>query len=89
MSPLPKLCDHIWTDGDGFFFQFIQAKPNTKLYERYGVGLKHLGFSAKSLQQVRDIRQAIKTAGFAVLEIQIISGAEVLFIKEVGFLVLG
>jgi len=22
-----KVKDHIWTDGDGFFIQFLQAKP--------------------------------------------------------------
>jgi catechol 2,3-dioxygenase-like lactoylglutathione lyase family enzyme len=43
-----KKNDHAWTDGDGFYFQFLQAKPGTSPYERYGAGMNHLGFGAPS-----------------------------------------
>jgi lactoylglutathione lyase len=77
-----KLREHVWTDGDGFYFQFSQAKPETHDYERYGAGMNHLGFSAISATQVGEIRDKMKDAGFSVPEIQILSGANALFMKD-------
>jgi hypothetical protein len=37
---------HVWTDGDAFFLQFLQAKSCTTPYERHGAGMNHLGFGA-------------------------------------------
>jgi len=42
-----KLRDHVWTDGNGFVFQFSEAKEGTSPYERYGAGMNHLGFSTQ------------------------------------------
>ena len=77
-----KTRDHIWTDGDGFFFQFNQARPDTRSYERYGAGMNHLGFRAASSTQVEGIRQSMQAAGFEVPEIQNLGGAIALFMKD-------
>lgn len=77
-----KQRDGIWTDGDGFFFQFLQAKPGTAPYERYGAGLNHLGFAASAPEQVYAIRAAMQAAGFEVPEVQNLGGATALFMKD-------
>ena len=77
-----KKRDHVWTDGDGFFFQFLQAKPGTPPYERYGVGMNHLGFGASSADQVHAIRASMQAAGFEVPDIQNLDGAIALFMKD-------
>lgn len=77
-----KTKDHIWTDGDGFFFQFMEAKSGTSAYERYGAGMNHLGFGADSPEQVQRIQTAMKDAGFPVPEIQHLKGATALFMKD-------
>lgn len=74
--------DHIWTDGDGFFFQFMQAKGNTSDYERYGPGMNHLGFSAPDVATVEMVREQMAEAGFEVPEIQHLRGATALFMKD-------
>jgi len=38
-----KRREHVWTDGVGFYIQFLQARSGTRPYERYGAGLNHLG----------------------------------------------
>ena len=77
-----KTRDHIWTDGNGFFFQFRQAKPGTSPYERYGAGLNHLGFAAPSPERVHEIRLAMQQAGFEVPDVQDLGGAVALFMKD-------
>ena len=77
-----KLRKLVWTDGDGFYFQFNQAKPETRDYERYGAGMNHLGFGAISAEQVSEVRNKMKDAGFPVPEIQILKGASALFMKD-------
>ncbi|NQD38584.1 glyoxalase [Permianibacter sp. IMCC34836] len=77
-----KKKDHVWTDGDGFFFQFLQAKPDTRPYERYGAGMNHLGFSASTPEQVHAIREAMGKAGFEIPAIQNLGGAIALFMKD-------
>lgn len=74
--------NYIWTDGDGFFFQFLQAKPDTRPYERYGAGMNHLGFGASTPEQVHSIRAAMEKAGFEVPDIQNLKGATALFMKD-------
>ncbi len=74
--------DHIWTDGDGFFFQFMQAKPNTSEYERYGPGMNHLGFAAPDTSTVEMVRMRMEEAGYPVPEIQYLRGATALFMKD-------
>ena len=77
-----KQRNHVWTDGAGFFFQFLQAKTDAPTYERYGAGMNHLGFGATSPQQVHEIRAAMAAAGFAVPQIQELSGATALFMQD-------
>lgn len=74
--------NHVWTDGDGFFLQFLEARSDTPPYERYGVGMNHLGFGASSADQVRAIRRSMEAAGFAVPDIQDHDGAIALFMKD-------
>lgn len=77
-----KVKPHVWTDGDGFYFQFLQARPDTRPYERYGAGMNHLGFPATSPGQVLAIRDAMASAGFEVPEVQHLRGATALFMKD-------
>ena len=71
-----------WTDGDGFFFQFMEAKPDTRPYERYGAGLNHLGFGAPDAGTVEAIRDAMTAAGLETPEIQNLGGAKALFLSD-------
>ncbi len=77
-----KLRNYVWTDGNGFYIQFNQAKDNTSAYERYGSGLNHVGFSAPSPETVNLVQTKMEDAGFAVPEIQNLSGATALFMKD-------
>jgi lactoylglutathione lyase len=77
-----KRKNHVWTDGEGFFFQFFQANPGTSPYERHGSGMNHLGFAACSHDQVCEIRRAMQAAGFEVPEIQDLDGVSALFMKD-------
>lgn len=73
---------HIWTDGNGFFLQFNEAKPGTGRYERYGAGMNHIGFGAPDPAAVERVRNAMSDAGFDVPEIQRLKGATALFMKD-------
>ena len=77
-----KLRPNVWSDGDGFVFQFLQAKADTRPYERYGAGMHHLGFGAASIEQVHAIRDAMQAAGHPVPDIQNLGGATALFMKD-------
>jgi lactoylglutathione lyase len=77
-----KLRDFVWTDDEGFFLQFNQAKSGTSEYERYAAGMNHLGFSAPSPEFVLDVQTKMKDAGFLVPEIQNFDGAKALFMKD-------
>lgn len=77
-----KTKDHIWADGEGFFFQFKQAKAGTSDYERYGPGMNHLGFAAPDIATVEMVRDCMAAAGFEVPEIQHLGGATALFMKD-------
>lgn len=85
LLPLVGFCktrDHVWTDGNGFFFQFLQAKAGTSPYERYGAGMNHLGFGASSPDEVHAIRAYMRDAGFEVPDVQDLRGAIALFMKD-------
>ncbi|MEZ5462088.1 VOC family protein [Dokdonella sp.] len=77
-----KLRNHVWTDGEGFFFQFRAAKSGTTPYERHGAGMNHLGFSVASPDEVSAIRSQMAEAGFEVPEIQNLGGVTALFMKD-------
>lgn len=77
-----KRREQVWTDGAGFYIQFLQAKSGTRPYERYGAGLNHLGFGAPDPEAVVRIRDAMREAGFPAPEIQDLGGATALFMKD-------
>jgi lactoylglutathione lyase len=77
-----KRRDHVWSDGEGFFLQFLRAKESTRPYERYGAGMNHLGFGAAVPEQVQAVRRAMQEAGYEVPEIQDSNGATALFMKD-------
>lgn len=77
-----KVRSHVWTDDAGFSLQFLQAKPDTGQYQRYGPGMNHLGFGTTSAEQVHAIGESMRQAGYEVPEIQNLGGATALFMKD-------
>jgi catechol 2,3-dioxygenase-like lactoylglutathione lyase family enzyme len=77
-----KKRDHVWTDGQGFFFQFLEARPDLPGYERYGPGMNHLGFSAPDVDTVHSIKRAMSEGGFATPEVQCLGPMTALFMKD-------
>ena len=82
MVGMHKLREHVWTDGNGFHFQFLQATSDTAPYERYGAGMNHLGFGATSAEEVHAIREAMLAAGFPAPDTQNLGGSIALFMKD-------
>lgn len=74
--------EFIFTDDQGFWFQFRRARPGTAPYERYGAGMNHLGFAVESPEAVHAVRKAMAMAGFEVPEVQDLGGATALFMKD-------
>ena len=72
----------VWTDGHGFFFQFAEARPGTRPYERYAAGMNHLGFAAPDAAFVEHVRDAMTRAGFDTPEIQHLGPQTALFMKD-------
>lgn len=70
-----------WTDGQGFFFQFLEARAGTRPYERYGAGLNHMGFGAPDLATVERIRDEMAEVGHEA-QIQNLGRAKCLFLKD-------
>lgn len=79
---LRKLRNLVWTDDQGFYLQFGPAKAGTSAYERYAAGMNHLGFGAASADEVKEVRNAMQAAGFAVPDVQHLGGAIALFMKD-------
>lgn len=77
-----KLRDFVWTDNQGFFLQFNQAKEGSREYERHGAGMNHIGFSAPSPEFLTDLQAKMKGSGFVVPEIQNFDGVKALFMKD-------
>jgi len=46
--------------------------------------MNHVGFSAETPRQIHAIRESMRSAGFAVPEIQHPGGAVALFMKDLG-----
>jgi catechol 2,3-dioxygenase-like lactoylglutathione lyase family enzyme len=76
------LRDYVFTDNNGFVFQFNQARDDSKDYERYGPGMNHLGFSAPTPEFVQQVQHEMQQAGFDVPEIQSFGDARALFMKD-------
>lgn len=77
-----KLRDYVWTDENGFFIQFNQAKDDTSEYERFGAGMNHIGFCAPSAEYVKNVQKQMEEAGFLVPATQHRDGAVALFMKD-------
>lgn len=77
-----KRGDHVWTNGSGFFLQFMQARGDAPSYQRYGIGMNHLGFAAPDVEDVHRVRDEMAAAGFPVPDIQQLGGATALFMKD-------
>ena len=77
-----KLRDFVWTDNEGFYLQFNQAKEQTRDYERYGAGMNHIGFAAPSPEFVIEVQTAMRDAGFIAPEIQRFDEVSALFMKD-------
>jgi lactoylglutathione lyase len=77
-----KQREHAWSDGNGLFLQFDEAEPGARDYDRYGAGVNHIGFCAASLSHVEAIRDGMRAAGFEAPEMQLLSGASALFMKD-------
>lgn len=77
-----KIKDNIWTDNDGFYFQFNEAKSGTSDYQRFGAGMNHLGFAAPSVEFVENIHAQMSANGFDVPKIQSFGGVRALFMKD-------
>ncbi len=77
-----KSREHVWGNEDGVYFDFKQASEVGEGYRRYGVGLNHHGFTAETRQQVDEIAEAMRTAGFEVPETQLLGSLYALFMKD-------
>ncbi|MGN6518069.1 MAG: VOC family protein [Dokdonella sp.] len=77
-----KTKPHVWSSADGFHLQFLEARAETRPYERYGAGMNHVGFSATTPEQVHALRATLSVAGFAVGDVQDIDGATAFFAKD-------
>lgn len=71
-----------WTDDEGMWFQFRDARPDTTDYERYGPGVNHVGFTAPSPEAVEHVQAVMRAAGFEAPEIQTFGEAKALFMKD-------
>ena len=72
----------IWTDGDGFWLQFMKAKEGTRPYERYGVGLNHWVLGMPSAESVHALRDALIEAGLEPQPVQDLDGAQALLLPD-------
>jgi lactoylglutathione lyase len=77
-----KIKDGIWTDGEGFYLQFIKAREGTNPYERYGAGVNHWGLSMDTAEAVERLRESLIAAGIDAQPIQDLHGARALFLPD-------
>lgn len=71
-----------WTDGDGMWFQFRDARADAADYQRYGPGVNHVGFAAPDPETVERVQAAMRAAGFDAPEIQAFGEVKALFMKD-------
>ena len=77
-----RVDEKIWTDGEGFFLQFGEAREGATPYERYGAGLNHWGLAMPSPGAVADLRDRLIAAGIDAQPIQHLGDAHALFIPD-------
>ncbi|WP_205421035.1 VOC family protein [Sphingomonas mesophila] len=71
-----------WADSNGLYIQFVDARPGTSAYERYGAGLNHFGFAMDSPRAVEDLRERLIAAGIDCQPLQQLGGAVALFLPD-------
>jgi len=77
-----RASETVWSDGDGFFLQFGEAREGTRPYERYGAGLNHWGIAMPTAESVDALRESLVAAGLDVQPIQDLGGARALFLPD-------
>lgn len=77
-----SLKENYWRSPHSFIIQLQEAKTGTRPYERYGAGMNHIGFSARSAEDVSAVRRAMADRGFDVPDIQNLDGVIALFMKD-------
>lgn len=77
-----KFKDHYWRSPHQFMIQLLEARPDTRPYERYEAGMNHLGFSVDSAEAVHAVRRAMQNQGFDVPDLQDLGGVTALFMKD-------
>lgn len=71
-----------WFDENGLYLQFVEARPGTSAYERYGAGLNHFGFAMESPDAVEALRDDLIAAGIDCQPLQQLGGALALFLPD-------
>jgi lactoylglutathione lyase len=79
---MEKTRDHVWLGESGLAIDLRQAGDTEHEYRQYGAGVNHIGFNAPTEQSVLDIRKTMEAKEFAVPEIEILSGATCLFMRD-------
>jgi lactoylglutathione lyase len=79
---MEKQRDHFWSDRGSFTLQFEEAAPGSQPYERLGPGMNHVGFAAPDPGLLLRVREEMARSGFPVPEVERLSGADALFMKD-------
>ena len=74
--------EHVWGNPDGVYLDFKEAEAGLPGYERYGVGLNHIGFTAPDMATLEWVRTEMAAAGFEVPDTQGFGGTRALFMKD-------
>jgi catechol 2,3-dioxygenase-like lactoylglutathione lyase family enzyme len=77
-----KSREHVWGNADGVYLDFKEAEAGLPGYERYGVGLNHMGFTAPDIASLEHVRDTMAAAGFEVPDVQGFGGTRALFMKD-------
>ncbi len=74
--------EHVFGNDDGLYLDLRPATEPEDAYNRFGVGLNHLGFTAPDRAAVDGIREQMVGLGFDAPDVQILGGDYCLFLKD-------
>ena len=77
-----KTRDHVWVNEADQAVDLKQADEPEPGYRRYGPGMNHIAFQAKSRAEVERVRAEVAAAGFEVPEIRGFGETVALFLKD-------
>jgi catechol 2,3-dioxygenase-like lactoylglutathione lyase family enzyme len=77
-----KSRDHVWGNAEGIYIDFKEATEPGEGYRRYGIGLNHIGFTARSREAVEQVAEAMRAAGFETPALQRLGNSYALFMKD-------